>query len=131
MKLKGSRAPVLAALAAGIALTAAGCGEITEARFVELEILYPHHGAALMDEEVLRARVRGMRLEDYSVYWYVDGGRERRMWNEWHARPQHKAFVVDTWYWDWRGHGPYTVGFVAEDRYGREIGHRTVRVYVY
>jgi hypothetical protein len=37
---------------------------------------------------------------------------------------------VDTWYWDWRRRGPYTVGFIAEDRRGREIAHRTVRVYV-
>jgi hypothetical protein len=121
----------LLAAVAGVVGLSAGCGDLTGVGSVELEILYPYHNATLMDDEVLRARVRGMRLEDYSIYWYVDDSRERRMWNEWDARPEHKAYLVDTWYWNWRGAGPYTVGFIAEDRHGREIAHRTVRVYVY
>jgi hypothetical protein len=125
------RAPMLATLAALLALTATSCGDLTGVRERDLEILYPHHGATLMDLEVLRARVRGLRLDDYSIYWYVDDSRERRMWDEWEGRPPHKAYLVDTWHWDWHGAGPYTVGFIAEDRQGREIAHRTVRVYVY
>lgn len=96
----------------------------------DLEIIWPRHGATLVDEEVLRVRLRGYDLDEYEVYWYVDDGPERRMWNEWHERPPHKSYLVDTWYWDWNGTGPYTVGFIAEDRRGREIAHRTVRVYV-
>jgi hypothetical protein len=120
---------VLAALvAASLAITA--CGDVVAVGHRDLEILWPRHGATLMDEELLQARLRGYHLDDYEIYWYVDDSRERRMWNDWGSRPPTKSVWVDTWFWDWRGRGPYTVGFIAEDRRGREIAHRTVRVYV-
>jgi hypothetical protein len=111
---------------AGFAITS--CGDAVGVGHRDLEILWPRNGDTLMDEEVLEARVRGYHLDDYEIYWYVDDSRERRMWNDWNSRT--KVAVVDTWFWDWRGRGPYTVGFIAEDRRGREIAHRTVRVYV-
>jgi hypothetical protein len=125
------RAAKVAGLAAFIALTGAGCGDLAGVRDRDLEIIYPRNGATLIDEEVLRARLRGWDLDDYVIYWYVDDSRDRRMWNDWRSRPPHKVYVVDTWFWDWRGSGPYTVGFIAEDHYGRQLAHRTVRVYVY
>lgn len=96
----------------------------------DIEIIWPRHNAVLYDYEVLRARVRGYDLDEYDIWWYVDDSREHRMYDEWRERPAHKAFEVDTWDWYWNGSGPYTVGFIAEDRHGREIAHRTVRVYV-
>jgi hypothetical protein len=134
---RGSRwAPARLRLAVGVAAVAAGgfsfagCGDMVGVGGRDLDILWPRQGVTLMDDEVLRARVRGYSLDEYEIYWYVDDSRDRRMWDEWDARPPHKAYLVDTWYWNWRGDGPYTVGFIAEDRYGREIAHRTVRVYV-
>jgi hypothetical protein len=117
-----------ALVAASLAL--GGCSDIVGVRDRDLEIIWPRSGATLVDEEVLRVRLRGYDLDDYDVYWYVDDSREYRMWDEWDARPRHKAYVVDTWYWDWNGRGPYTIGFIVEDRRGYEIAHRTVRVYV-
>jgi hypothetical protein len=111
-------------------LTFGACGDVVGVGHSNLEIIWPRHNATLYDEEVLRARLRGYDLDDYEIYWYVDDSRERRMWNEWWERPPHKAEIVDTWFWDWRGRGPYTVGFIAEDRRGRRLAHRTVRVYV-
>jgi hypothetical protein len=122
------RAGVLAVLAA-LSLAFGACTDMIGTDR-NLEIIWPRNGATLYDYEMLRARMRGYDLDDYDIYWYVDDRRERRMWNEWHERPAHKAFLVDTWYWDWNRRGPYTVGFIAEDRRGREIAHRTVRVYV-
>lgn len=122
------RAGVLVLLAASLGLGA--CGDLVGVGDRSLEIIWPRNGATLHDVEVLRARVRGYDLDDYDIYWYVDDSRERRMWNERRERPPHKSEVVDTWFWDWRGRGPYTVGFIAEDRRGRHIAHRTVRVYV-
>jgi hypothetical protein len=115
-------------VAASLAITA--CGDVVAGGHRDLEILWPRHGATLMDEELLQARLRGYHLDDYEMYWYVDDSRERRMWNDWGSRPPTKSVWVDTWFWNWRGRGPYTVGFIAEDRRGREIAHRTVRVYV-
>ena len=121
----------IAALAgvAVLALSTASCTDVLGGND-ELEILWPAPNATLYDEEVLRARVRNRHPEDYDIYWYVDDSRAELMWDEWDDRTPHKAYVVDTWYWDWRGRGPYTVGFVAEDYRGREIARRTVRVYV-
>jgi hypothetical protein len=130
-KQRTRRAPIAALLAVvALTVTLGACGDLVGYGDRELDIIWPRNGATLQDDEVFRARLRGYGLEDYDIYWYVDDGRDRRMWNEWNERPAHKAYVVDTWYWDWRGRGPYTVGFVAEDRRGREIAHRTVRVYV-
>jgi hypothetical protein len=130
MKIQGriTRAVValVAALTLGACVDMVGVGTRTR----DMEIIWPRHGAVLYDYETLRARVRGYDLDDYDIWWYVDDSRERRMWDERRERPPHKAFTVDTWEWYWNGRGPYTVGFIAEDRRGREIAHRTVRVYV-
>lgn len=127
-RARGRRITVPAILLLAVVL--AGCTDILAVRDRDLEIIWPRAGATMFDEEVLRVRLRGYALEDYEVYWYVDDGRERRMWNDRRARPPEKWYVVDTWFWDWRGRGPYTVGFIAEDRRGRQLAHRTVRVYV-
>lgn len=125
-----TRAAVLATAVAAASLSFTACTDLVGVRDRDLEILWPRDGAVLFDEELLRARLRGYSLDEYEIYWYVDDSRERRMWNEWGARTPHKVFLVDTWFWDWRGRGPYTVGFIAEDRRGRELAHRTVRVWV-
>lgn len=126
------RRGALVAVLGAITITFGGCVDVVGigSRHRDIEIIWPRHGATLFDYETLRARLRGYDLHEYDMYWYVDDSRERRMWNEWDRGRPHKAVVVDTWYWDWRGRGPYTVGFIAEDRRGREIAHRSVRVYV-
>jgi hypothetical protein len=124
------RTAIHTAALALIALSLAACTDIVGVSDRDLEIIWPRQGAVLYDHEMLRARVRHRHLDDYDIYWYVDDSRERRMWDEWDARTPHKAYLVDTWHWNWRGRGPYTVGFVAEDYRGRVIARRTVRVYV-
>lgn len=123
------RGAAVLALAA-VTLSLSTCTDIVGIRDRDLEILWPRNNATLSGEEYLEVRLRGYRLYEYEVYWYVDDSREQRMWNEWDDYPEHKAYIVDTWYWDWRGRGPYTVGFIAEDYRGRQLAHRTVRVYV-
>lgn len=96
-----------------------------------IEIAWPENDARLYGTEVFRARLRdGRRLDDYEMYWYVDDGRDERMYDNWQDRTPHKFDEVDVYRWDWRGRGPYTVTFVAEDYSGRVIGERSVRVYV-
>lgn len=96
----------------------------------DMEIIWPRNGATLHGYETLRVRVHGYDLDDYDVWWYVDDGVERRMYDEWHDRPRHKSYEIDTWEWYWNGRGPYEIGFIAEDYRGRRIAHRSVRVYV-
>jgi hypothetical protein len=124
------RSAGVAAALAVIALTATSCDELVGAGDRNLEILWPRNGETLVEEELLRARLRGWDLEDYDIYWYVDDGREELMWDEWEDGTPYKAYLADTWLWDWNGRGPYEVGFIAEDNLGREIARRTVRVYV-
>jgi hypothetical protein len=128
---RGVRGAARAILAlAAVSLTLASCDDLVGPSDRDLEILWPREGATLVDEEYLQVRLRGYDLDEYEVYWYVDDSREELMYNEWSAAPPHKSTFVDTWFWDWRGSGPYTVGFIVEDYRGREIAHRTVRVYV-
>jgi hypothetical protein len=120
----------VALFAAALVLTTTSCADLVGVGDRDLEIIWPRSNERLWGEETLRARLRHRDLDDYDIYWYVDNWRERRMWNEWQDRTPHKAYVVDTWYWDWNGRGPYTITFIAEDRYGRRLAQREVRVYV-
>ena len=120
----------LIGLIALLALPLGACGDVIGVGDRDLEIMWPRSGATLYGYETLRARVQGYDLEDYEIFWYVDGGVERRMYDEWHEHPEHKSYEIDTWDWYWNGRGPYTIGFIAEDWRGRRIAHRTVRVYV-
>ena len=126
------RAAQLLALVAVLTLPLGACDDVVGVgvRDSDLEILWPRDGETLYGYEMLRARVRGYHLEDYEIYWNIDGGVLRRMYNEWEDYPEHKSYEVDTWDWYWNGRGPYTIGFIAEDRNGRRIGRRSVRVYV-
>lgn len=128
----GRRVVQLIAVTALLTLPLAACGDVVGVgvRDRDLEIMWPRNGATLYGYETLRARVRGYDLEDYDIYWYVDGGVERRMYDEWDDYPEHKSYEIDSWDWYWNGRGPYTIGFIAEDWRGQRIAHRTVRVYV-
>lgn len=120
----------LITLVALLTLTLGACTDAIGIGSRDMEILWPRSGSTLDGYEVLRARVRGYDLDEYDIWWYVDDGVERRMYDEWSERPEHKSYEIDTYDWYWNGHGPYEIGFVAEDWRGREIAHRTVRVYI-
>lgn len=120
----------LIALMALLTLSLGACVDSLGVGSRDLEIIWPRNGSTLESYEVLRARVRGYDLDEYDIWWYVDDGVERRMYDEWYERPEHKSYEVDTYDWYWNGSGPYEIGFVAEDWRGRRIAERTVRVYV-
>jgi len=121
---------VLVLAVAVLCLTASSCPEIYDVHDRDLEVIWPRNGATLRDEELFRVRLRGRSLDDYEVYWSVDDSPERRMLNDRETGRREKVYLVDTWFWDWGGRGPYTVRFTAEDDRGRTIARRTVRVYV-
>jgi hypothetical protein len=127
---KHPRYAFLIALMALLTLPLGACDNVLGAGDHDLEIMSPRNGATLYGYEVLRARMRGYNLDDYDIWWYVDDGTERLMYDEWNDQTRHKSYEVDTWDWYWNGRGPYTIGFVAEDWRGNRIAHRTVRVYV-
>jgi hypothetical protein len=127
---KHPRYAFLIALMALLTLPLGACDNVLGAGDHDLEIMWPRNGATLYGYEVLRARMRGYNLDDYDIWWYVDDGTERLMYDEWNDQTRHKSYEVDTWDWYWNGRGPYTIGFVAEDWRGNRIAHRTVRVYV-
>lgn len=124
------RRGMLAVVIALLTVPLGACVDVIGSGSRDLEILWPHNGSTLYGYEVLRARVRGYDLEDYDIYWYIDDGVERRMYDEWYENPPHKAYGVDTYDWYWNGRGPYTIGFIAEDYRGRRIARREIRVYV-
>jgi hypothetical protein len=127
----GSRRIVqMIALMAMLTLPLVACDDLVGVGSRDIEIIWPRNGATLYGFETLRARVRGYDLDDYDMFWYVDGGVQRRMHDEWRDNPEHKYYEIDTWDWYWNGRGPYEIGFIAEDWRGRRIAHRTVRVYI-
>jgi endoglucanase len=94
-----------------------------------LEIVSPAADATLSGTSTLRARLTDRSGTSYTMYWQVDGGSRVRMSES--GGYHHSTADVSTW--SWRGAGPYTISFTAEQKVrGRVtvVGRGSVEVYV-
>ncbi len=71
----------------------------------------------------------GMPLNNYKMYWKVDGGGENLMGNS-TVGGAHKESIVSVKSWTWRGSGPYVITFVAKDLLGNVLAEKNVTIYV-
>lgn len=85
-----------------------------------LSVWWPTDGATLTGVQPFKARMSGMVLSDYRMYWQVDGGQLNLMSDNYVDGP-HKEAPVDVTTWAWRGTGPYVVNFVAKPKRGNKI----------
>lgn len=77
-----------------------------------LEIVSPTNGATLSGVNEVKARLTDRPSTSYTMFWQVDGG-ARTLMTE--IGGYHVA-NVDVSTWTWKGTGPYTISFIAEQK---------------
>ncbi len=76
-----------------------------------------------------KAVINGLALNQYNMYWQVDGGQLNQMYDQ-TADGGYKEADVNVTGWNWRGSGPYTINFVAKDLNGNVLQQSSIQVYV-
>lgn len=80
-----------------------------------VEIWWPTAGNPVSGSFPLKAILQGTVVEDYEMYWQVDGGVLNQMYNAYEEYP-HKQAWIDVSGWRWNSDNRYTLTFVAKDR---------------
>ena len=92
----------------------------------QVEIWWPTDGATVSGTQPFKAMVSNTQVENYEMFWQVDGGGLNYMRNEYADYP-HKESWVDLSGWNWHGSGPYTINFVAKQD-GRIILQKSISI---
>ncbi|MCL5666913.1 MAG: glycoside hydrolase family 6 protein [Patescibacteria group bacterium] len=94
-----------------------------------INAIWPQDQASVTGQQNFMAEMEGWNLNNYKMFWQVDGDRLNPMDNNWQGVP-HKQAQVDLSGWNWKGSGPYLVNFVAQDNNGNKVGEKAVSIYV-
>jgi len=91
-----------------------------------INIWWPSNGSSVSGVQPFKAEVGNMALNNYSMYWQVDGGQLNQMADN----VDHKEASVDLSGWSWKGSGPYTINFVAKDNSGNTLSTNSSNITV-
>ena len=86
-----------------------------------VSVWWPTNNAQVAGTQPFKARIDGMNLSDYSMYWQVDNGQLNQMSDN-NTDAPHKEASVDLTNWHWQPSGTYQINFVAKDKNGNTIG---------
>jgi endoglucanase len=92
-----------------------------------VSVWWPTEGARISATQPLKALVDGTPVENYSMYWQVDGGQLNAMANNYTDYP-HKETSIDISGWNWNSTGSYVLNFLAKDGSGATIGEKKVTI---
>ncbi|NJK71730.1 MAG: hypothetical protein HC932_05865 [Thermales bacterium] len=73
--------------------------------------------------------VEGLSLDQYNMYWQVDGDGENLMENSNEEYP-HKHASVDLSNWNWNQSGTYQLTFIAKNLTGEVIDQSNIEISV-
>lgn len=91
-----------------------------------VEIWWPTNGSPVSGSLPLKAILQSTSVEDYEMYWQVDGGVLNQMYNAYEEYP-HKQAWIDVSGWRWKSDNRYTLTFVAKDpKSGQEYSQSVV-----
>jgi hypothetical protein len=76
-----------------------------------------------------KAVMDNVPLSGYKMFWQVDNGQLNAMADNLADYP-HKEASVSLAGWNWRGAGPYTLNYVAQDSSGKLLAQKTITIYV-
>lgn len=100
----------------------------TQSATQPINIWWPTNNATLEGMQPLKAVVDAMPVQDYTMYWSVDGGAQNKMDTSYAEYP-HKEAWVDITPWTWKGKGPYIVTFVAKNSANQTIGTKQITLF--
>ena len=93
-----------------------------------IDIWWPTNGANISGVQPFQAMLMNVSVNNYTMYWQVDGGQLNLMATNDTNYP-HKQASVDVTPWTWRGNGPYVVTFVAKNSSGQVIATASSTIY--
>jgi len=93
-----------------------------------VEIWWPTQNAELQGTQPFKGLLQGYSLNQYAMYWQVDGGTPVWMGDSYQDYP-HKEASVDLSGWKWKGTGPYVLTFTAKDWNGNVLAQTTRTIY--
>jgi hypothetical protein len=96
----------------------------------EMDIWWPQPNVTISGEQPLKAKVRDLSVNDYEMYWRLDGGELNRMDNDPDPYP-HKVDIVDVRDWGDNDGEAFRLTFIARDSAGDTIVEETINVYVW
>lgn len=97
----------------------------------KINIWWPTNGASIGGNNVpFKGMAENMDVNQYDMYWQVDGGGLVFMPTNNTDYP-HKEFDVDLTNWTWNSNGVYHLNFVAKDKSGNVITQQAVSVNVW
>lgn len=94
----------------------------------EVNVWWPKNNVTVTGQQPFKAAVPGRAVDNYKMYWQVDGGQ----WNEMQTNNTdgpHKEVLVNLGGWNWKGAGPYKITFVARNNNGIELDRSDITVF--
>ena len=92
------------------------------------DIWWPTNNVEIKGTQPFKGMLQDHSLNQYSMYWQVDGGNTVWMGDNYQDYP-HKEAQVDLSGWNWKGTGPYVLTFTAKDSNGQIIGQTNRTIY--
>ncbi len=99
-----------------------------QAASLAIENWWPTQNATLQGVQPFKALLQQTPVEQYTMYWSVDGGSLVPMDSNYTDYP-HKEASVDVSSWNWKGTGPYNITFTAKDSRGIVLSEKTISIY--
>jgi endoglucanase len=93
-----------------------------------VEIWWPAENAKMQGLQPFKGIVQGASLNEYTMYWQVDGGNQVLMGDNYQDYP-HKEASVDLSGWNWKGSGPYVLTFTAKNNAGQVLAQTNRTIY--
>ncbi len=94
----------------------------------KVNVWWPAAGAHMVGTQPFKAVLENVAVENYQMFWQVDGGQWVWMDSNYTDYP-HKESSVDITGWSWKGMGPYRVNFIARSLNGTIIAQQAVDIY--
>lgn len=107
-----------------------GGGEGTTPAPGDIDVWWPTDRSTVSGTQPLKVMLTGLPINDYDMYWQVDGDRLNIMADSNEGYP-HKEIIIDLSGWTWKGAGPYTLTFTARGKGNTSnLAQRTISIFV-
>jgi endoglucanase len=93
-----------------------------------ITVWWPTDNITLSAHQPFKALLEDRNIEEYDMFWQVDGGHLNPMETSFTDYP-HKETYIDLTNWTWKGSGPYEIKFTAKEKGGNSLGEKTVKIF--
>ncbi|MDB5177323.1 MAG: celA [Candidatus Saccharibacteria bacterium] len=94
-----------------------------------INIWWPGSVQPVTGIQPFKSVVNGKNVDDYDMYWQVDGGRLNAM-DSIHDSAPHKESWVEVGTWSWSSDNLYTITFVAKNKSGTPMAQKSTVITV-